>query len=434
MSRGPRYLFCGDDFTGASDTLATLARAGLKTRLFLTPEGLEHSQEICRLDAAGLATAHRAMGPYAIAKEMEAVGRMVKRFSPRLFHYKVCSTFDSSPETGSIGAAITGLDAVLPNCRTMVLGGQPSLGRYCIFSNLFAAAPDKTVFRLDCHPTMSCHPITPMSCADIRQILTDQGLEGIKGVHWPLYENGYEQVRQAAEQILGNREIPLFDVMEDKDLSLIGQILYDQVAHPVVAVGASSVAQAYVAAGADARTAPVPQTVAAPEKPVFIMAGSRSQATAAQVKDAVGFERVTISPKAIEANTQKALDDYSAACQAALAKGAHVLAVVADERDHTLGRGRIAGFTAELITRICASGMTGRLGIAGGDTSSLALQHLKVESLSFVADVEPGICLCRLHAPGQEFLDGLEVILKGGQMGSSNLFTALTGPIPVPGL
>ena len=161
MSRGPRYLFCADDFTGASDTLATLARAGLKTRLFLTPEGLEHSKEICHLDAAGLATAHRAMGPYAIAKEMEAVGRMVKRFSPRLFHYKVCSTFDSSPETGSIGAAITGLAGALPGCRTLVVGGQPSLGRYCIFSNLFAAAPNKTVYRLDHHPTMSCHPVTP---------------------------------------------------------------------------------------------------------------------------------------------------------------------------------------------------------------------------------------------------------------------------------
>ena len=273
-----------------------------------------------------------------------------------------------------------------------------------------------------------------MACADLRQILTDQGLEGLKGVHWSLYGNGVDEVKQMAEQIMGNREIPLFDVMSQSDLAVIGQILYEQVAHPVVAVGASSVAQAYVAAGADVGKTVDSQTVPAPEKPVFIMAGSRSQATAAQVKDARGFEPVIVSPKAIEANRQKALDDYTAACQKVLEQGAHVMAVVSNERDHHLGRGRIAGFTAALISRICTSRTIGRLGIAGGDTSSLALQHLNVESLSFVSDVEPGICLCRLHAPDKPGLDGLQVVLKGGQMGASDLFTRLTGPIRPTGL
>ena len=33
-SNGPAYAFYGDDFTGATDTLAHLARAGLRTMLF----------------------------------------------------------------------------------------------------------------------------------------------------------------------------------------------------------------------------------------------------------------------------------------------------------------------------------------------------------------------------------------------------------------
>ncbi|RZI38883.1 four-carbon acid sugar kinase family protein, partial [Herbaspirillum sp. HC18] len=35
MTGAPRIAFYGDDFTGSTDTLATLVEAGLKTVLFL---------------------------------------------------------------------------------------------------------------------------------------------------------------------------------------------------------------------------------------------------------------------------------------------------------------------------------------------------------------------------------------------------------------
>ena len=50
-----------------------------------------------------------------------------------------------------------------------IVGGQPDLERYCLFGNLFAAAGSGAeVHRIDRHPTMSRHPVTPMGEAEHR--------------------------------------------------------------------------------------------------------------------------------------------------------------------------------------------------------------------------------------------------------------------------
>ena len=51
--------------------------------------------------------------------------------------------------------------------------GAPRLKRYQMFGNLFAAV-DGVGYRLDRHPTMSRHPVTPMDEADLRVHLAAQ--------------------------------------------------------------------------------------------------------------------------------------------------------------------------------------------------------------------------------------------------------------------
>src|SRR3546814_14822481 len=78
-----------------------------------------------------------------------------------VLHYKTCSTFDSSPETGSIGRAMEigarQFGGVVP-----IVVGAPHLGRYVVFGNLFAVAGGDEVFRIDRPPTMARPPVTPM--------------------------------------------------------------------------------------------------------------------------------------------------------------------------------------------------------------------------------------------------------------------------------
>jgi hypothetical protein len=65
-----------------------------------------------------------------------------------------------------------------------------------------------------------------------------------------------------------------------------------------------------------------------------------------------------------------------------------------------------------------------RVGIAGGDTSSMAVEALGIWALGFVGTLAPGVSLTRAYADDPR-LNGLELMLKGGQMGPNNIFEPL---------
>jgi len=85
----------------------------------------------------------------------------------------VCSTFDSSPGVGSIGKAAEIGREVFGGRFVPVVAGVPYLRRYTLFGHHFAASGDR-VYRLDRHPTMSQHPVTPMAEADLLRHLAWQ--------------------------------------------------------------------------------------------------------------------------------------------------------------------------------------------------------------------------------------------------------------------
>ncbi len=62
-----------------------------------------------------------------------------------------------------------------------------------------------------------------------------------------------------------------------------------------------------------------------------------------------------------------------------------------------------------------------RVVIAGGDTSSYAAREIGLEALEVQAEIAPGAPLCRGHSRDAR-IDGLEIALKGGQMGKADYF------------
>ena len=76
----------------------------------------------------------------------------------------------------------------IPSRFIPIVGGQPNIGRYCVFGHLFAAAEaGGPVLRIDRHP-MARHPVTPMTESDLRLHLERQGLAGVLSVPYPAYE------------------------------------------------------------------------------------------------------------------------------------------------------------------------------------------------------------------------------------------------------
>jgi uncharacterized protein YgbK (DUF1537 family) len=424
----PPLLYYGDDFTGATDALATAARAGLRSLLLFEAPDAPRLEALGALDCLGIAGAARSMNTQEMGDELAPIAALARRIAPRVLHYKTCSTFDSAPDVGSIGEAIRLLQPAMASDWVALVGGQPNLGRHCLFGNLFAAAgSDGEVFRIDRHPTMSCHPVTPMHEADLRRHLAQQGIEPIGLVPWTLYGDGAEAIaaRLAALRSGGARAV-LWDVAEAGDLGAIGQALWRNAAQaPLLAVGPSSVTEA-IARSMPARPATVPDRIEAARGPVLVLAGSLSPVTARQVEGATSYDIVRLdAPRLVEAD---GLYRASAArdLAAMLAAGRHVLAcTVSDGGSPAQVPAReLARCCGLLLAQTLAAAPVLRLGIAGGDTSSLGVRALDAWGLSYAGLVAPGAPLCRLHSESRS-LDGMEVMLKGGQMGGEDLFERL---------
>lgn len=107
MMQAPlRLAFYGDDFTGSTDALEVLAFAGVPCALFLAPPTPQDLHRLGPLEAIGVAGDSRAMSPHEMRRELPTVFDALAALGAPIVHYKVCSTFDSSPDIGSIGCAM----------------------------------------------------------------------------------------------------------------------------------------------------------------------------------------------------------------------------------------------------------------------------------------------------------------------------------------
>ena len=446
MRPSPALVYYGDDFTGATDTLGTAARAGLRALLFLKTPDAARLAHTGALDVLGIAGAARAMAPAQMQAELAPVAALFRSLGARVLHYKTCSTFDSAPHIGAIGAAVRALRGAVEQPWAAVVGGQPNLGRYCLFGNLFAAAGNGgEVFRIDRHPTMSHHPVTPMHEADLRRHLAAQGLGDVRGVPFTAASQGPGELAQALQRALGPTEPPgagpapdavLFDVADAAQLSAIGKVLWDRAARAtLLAVGPSSVVDALaapLAAHHGARAAPAPMTPVAPlapaSGPVLVLAGSLSPVTARQVAAARSFDTVWLDAPALARHDQATLDRHTQDIAHLLGRGRNVLACTRPPVQGAPAAGvdaqALARAGGTLLARVLALVPLQRVGVAGGDTSSHGVQALDAWGLSYVADMGAGTSLCRLHSDDTA-LDGLQIMLKGGQMGSLDVFERL---------
>jgi len=422
--RMPRYGWYGDDFTGATDTLATLAERDLRALLFLDIPTEAQLAAAGHLDAIGIAGATRTMAPEAMAAELDAVGRFFAAQRVDLMHYKCCSTFDSAPHIGSIGAAIRALRPHFANPLVPILGGQPNLGRYCLFGTLFAAAGiGGTVHRIDRHPTMGVHPVTPMSEADLRRHLAAQGLERIALVDYRSHKEGRTEAALAA-CLEAAPDAVLFDVSQASDLAAIAQLLLKRAcAEPMLVVGASSVAQMMSTPG-DGPASIAPAAVTKAAGPVLALVGSLSPVTRAQVEAASGWVGIAIDPgRLLEEPGYAAMLMRQA--RSALDEG-DVMLITERPAGVPLETGAVAAATAALLRAVLAATTISRLVVAGGDTSTLAIKALDIWGLCYRAPLVAGAPLCRAHSADAR-LDGLDIVLKGGQMGPPDFFAIAQG-------
>ena len=444
--------YYGDDFTGSTDALEFLTRAGIKTVLFIdtpTPEQLARYQG---LQAIGVAGMTRSMSPVEMEKVLHPAFTALKQLGVPHVHYKVCSTFDSSPTIGSIGKAADVGATVFKSAFIPLLVAAPALGRYCVFGNLFARmgiGSKGEIFRLDRHPSMSKHPVTPAYESDLRLHLGKQTAQnvGLMDILTVGFNSANENLQ---DQIDSGKHIVLFDALNEEQLLPIAKLInqYASAAKPLFSIGSSGIEMALGKLWAEQGIVQSKTTwkAAGRAESMLVVSGSCSPVTAKQIQYAVehDFAEIELDTVAIagSGNLKATIAPYIHLISELLKRGIPIIihtSIGTDDprfiktydlfKQQGLSENDIREKTAALygtalgLIAIGVAEVTKlqRLLIAGGDTSGYVARAMGIEAVEMIAPVSPGAPLCKAYS-SISAANGMEVNFKGGQVGDKNYF------------
>jgi 3-oxoisoapionate kinase len=413
------FTYYGDDFTGSTDALEALAANGVRTALFLGTPDQRDLEEFAGYRAIGIAGESRSRDPEWMEQFLPEKFRWLRSLGAPICQYKICSTFDSSPQIGNIGVAMRiGREVFDSKCVPVVVAA-PHLGRYVLFGHLFAAAGGDEVHRIDRHPTMQRHPITPMHESDLRIHLAKQAPEAIELLDILALTGG--NASTAMERlVLNNPSAVLFDGLNHRSALETGRLLWINRGEHPFAAGSSGLTHALILHWREAGLIPASFSPAEPRPAdrIIVVSGSCSPMTEMQIQCALqnGFE---------------GLHTADLAPNELLNRGAEVLTsgrsliVYSALGPHNLG-GSLVGedlgrYLGTVLRELVSRTGVRRAVIAGGDTASHAASQLGIHALTFAAVMAPGAPLCRAHS-NDPLMDGLELVLKGGQVGGSDFF------------
>lgn len=425
----PLISYYGDDFTGSTDVMEALASNGVETVLFLEVPDRDLLSRFASARALGLAGTSRSETPDWMDMHLRKAFEWLRTLDAELCHYKVCSTFDSSPHVGNIGRAVEIGRSVFGAETVPLIVGAPQIRRYTAFGELFAAYQGVN-YRIDRHPVMSRHPVTPMDEANLlihlaRQTKLSSALVDIVSLRG---------TPEAAKT-----DVLLVDVLDETTQDAAGALLWNELrAASRFVCGSSGVEYALIPAWRIAGlVGGKPDFAAAgPVDRIAVVSGSVSPTTERQIRHALvnGFEGITLDPLALSG------DNRGSAIAMAVEAGLQVLdggrsvilytalgpsADRGGELDSSIGaRHRLGQALGHIQSELVSRAGLSRVVVAGGDTSSHALGEMGISALTLKMPLPqtPGSPLCIAHGGPVE---GLEIALKGGQVGGDDYFSMI---------
>ena len=439
---GLLLAYYGDDFTGSTDAMEAMTAAGVPTVLFLSAPTRPMLERFPEARCVGLAGSSRGRDPAWMQVELPKAFAALAALGAPILHYKVCSTFDSAPSVGSIGCAIDIGTRHMPGRWSPTIVGAPRLRRYQVFGHLFAAV-DGVGYRLDRHPTMSCHPVTPMREADLTRHLALQTARPIALIDQVQLRQGQAPAR--ARQLQSDPAPVVFiDVLDEETLMAAGELVWSERGPGLFSAsssGLSSALTAYWRSKGWLPAAPLlPPTAACPV--IAAVSGSCSPVTADQIAWAErhGFltERLrlaqALSPLTRDTEIERAVE----VAARTVATGQSVIVFSAAGPDDPSVRGfdaiaagagldrseaarQVGSALGEVMRRLLDRTRLRRVVVAGGDSSGEVASALGIDALTIVSGLAPGAPLCRAWSSDAR-RDGLEIALKGGQMGEADFF------------
>ncbi len=359
-----------------------------------------------------------------------AACRWLRSLGVRQIYFKVCSTFDSTPD-GNIGPVMEALMDELGCGFSIVTPAFPDNGRTVFKGHLFVG----DVLLSD--SGMRDHPLTPMTDSNLVRVLQAQ-LDPARGRRVGLLDHrciGSEPAviaHRIAELQAQGYALAIADAVSNEDLMRLGAAVSDL---PLVCAGSG------LAIGLPANWGISPSTdsarLPAARGHKAIVSGSCSHATNAQVSHFVeaGGAARALDPLALATH-----EDALEAIVAELAEWAEgewrvrpdqpvliystatadavraVQARLGVARGGALVEQALAAAARELVARGAR-----QLVVAGGETSGACVHALEIAQLRIGSQIDPGVPWC--HAVSRIANgEGMHIALKSGNFGSEDFF------------
>lgn len=407
-----------DDFTGASDLAAILARSGHKVGLRIGVPPADDDSAPAPFEVIALKCRTEPVDE-AIAVTRKAANWLMARGASQLY-WKYCSTFDSTPD-GNIGPVSEALMARLGADQTIYCPAFPENGRSIYMGNLFVGDVP-----LDESP-MRDHPLTPMRDANLMRLLAPQVDGKVGHIAWPDIAKGAAHIAGHLRGLADNgiqHVVP--DAITQADLAAISEAVQD---FKLITGGSAlaldlprllSAKGSIAAAGGDITT---PATTSGN----IVLSGSCSAMTRAQVADycksAASYRLDPLAladgPDALTQTRQWLVSQDLNAPKIIYATAEPADVAAAQEK---LGRDK-AGRVVENALAVLAGDAfeqgIRRFVVAGGETSGAVTQALATDRLSVGREVAPGVPWCFAERNGETFA----VTLKSGNFGAEDFFT-----------
>lgn len=422
MTTKPVLGVVADDFTGATDVAGMLVREGLRVvQVIGVPQG-----PAPEADAIVVALKSRTAPAHQAVAESLAAWRWLQAAGARHCYFKVCSTFDSTPQ-GNIGPVAEALMDVLQAGIAIACPAFPENGRTVFRGHLFVGDA------LLSDTGMRHHPLTPMTDANLVRVLQSQSKSRVGLLRHDVLDRGADAARERLSALHAEGvRLAIADAIDDEHLRVLAEVVAD---HALLIAGsgvALGLPDAYARRG---WLQPQAQSAAwaPPGTPSAVLSGSCSVATNGQVQHWLQSGRPARRIDALAlANGEPQAAQALAWARERLDQGPVLVYATAEPAEvakvqQQLGAER-AGQLVEQALATVAAGLADagvqRLVVAGGETSGAVVQALQVQALRIGATIDPGVPWTQ--AEGRP----LWLALKSGNFGSVDFFSKALGAQP----
>lgn len=406
-----------DDFTGATDIASFLVLNGLKTVQLC---GVTPDLPVPDVEAVVISHKSRSCPKEEAAAAVKASLKWLQQAGcPRIF-FKYCSTFDSTKE-GNIGPVTDALMQELGTDFTVFSPALPVNGRTVYKGYLFVGDV------LLEESGMRCHPINPMTDSYIPRLVEMQAAGKCGVITLETVRAGAAAVKtRIADLKAQGYKYAAVDAVDESDLVVQGEAFADL---PLVTGGSGlGLGLARVLRAPDSDSVKAQQLGYPQGRKAAVFSGSCSVMTNKQV----AFYKERAAARLVDADRLMRTQDlpgvvreYAAFCEEHSADALAPL-VYATANPEELARIQkqygvaasshaVEQFFAELARQLKALGFQ-RYIIAGGETSSIAVQALGVAGFYIGPAIAPGVPWVR------SVNNDISLTLKSGNFGQEDFF------------